>query len=391
MLDAATLRVIGAEKQPPDARKRNRLGTHGAWLQCDIQIAVGKPCFRQFPRRHPDRQQLRMRGWIMVLLDTVPRHGDDPRRPPINNHGAHGHVPGRRRLPGRDEGLLHIPCIFHGADGARESTKLQRCANSAPNDNDARTQVNCGGARAPRRVRGMTKPVIGITLDSEEPGSYSNMPWYALRQNYADAVVEAGGIPLPLPHEPDQAEDYLDIIDGLVITGGAFDVDPSIFGAGERHPTVVTKDRRTAFELATTRGALDRDMPLLGICGGQQLLHVALGGTLIQHIPDEVPDALAHEQPNPRDEPGHSVSVLPGTLLHRIVHADSLDVNSAHHQAAKDASDRIIINAVAPDGVIEGIEAIDKRFCLGVQWHPEYKVSAGDGAIFQAFIDACGH
>lgn len=215
------------------------------------------------------------------------------------------------------------------------------------------------------------------------------MPWYALRQNYADAVVESGGVPLALPHEPDQANDYLDIIDGLVITGGAFDVDPSIFGAGERHPTVVTKDRRTAFELATTRGALERDMPLLGICGGQQLLHVALGGTLIQHIPDEIPGALAHEQPNPRDEPGHSVSVLPGTLLHRIVGTESLDVNSAHHQAAKDASDEIIINAVAPDGVIEGIEAIGKRFCLGVQWHPEYKVSAGDGAIFQAFVHAC--
>jgi putative glutamine amidotransferase len=237
----------------------------------------------------------------------------------------------------------------------------------------------------------MSRPVIGITLDSEDPGNYSNMPWYALRQNYADAVVEAGGVPLALPHEPDQANDYLDIIDGLVITGGAFDVDPSIFGAGERHPTVVTKDRRTAFELATTRGALERDMPLLGICGGQQLLHVALGGTLIQHIPDEIPGALAHEQPNPRDEPGHSISVLPGTLLHRIVGADSLDVNSAHHQAAKDASDQIIINAVAPDGVIEGIEAIGKRFCLGVQWHPEYKVSAGDGAIFQALIGACEH
>lgn len=235
----------------------------------------------------------------------------------------------------------------------------------------------------------MSRPVIGITLDSEDSGGYSNLPWYALRQNYADAVAEAGGIPLPLPHEPDRADDYLDLIDALVITGGAFDVDPSIFGAGERHPSVVTKDRRTAFELAATRGALDRDMPLLGICGGQQLLHVALGGTLIQHIPDEVPGALAHEQPNPRDEPGHSVAVLPDTLLHRIVKADALEVNSAHHQAAKDASDRIIVNAVAPDGVIEGIEAIDRRFCLGVQWHPEYKVSAGDGPIFRALIDAC--
>jgi putative glutamine amidotransferase len=236
----------------------------------------------------------------------------------------------------------------------------------------------------------MTRPVIGITLDSEEPGGYSNLPWYALRENYADAVTAAGGLPLPLPHEPDRAEDYLNLIDGLVITGGAFDVDPSLFGAGDRHPTVITKDRRTAFELAVTRGALERDMPVLGICGGQQLLHVVLGGQLIQHIPDEVPEALAHEQPNPRDEPGHGVAVKPDTLLHRIVRRDSLEVNSAHHQAAKGEPDGVVINAVAPDGVIEGIEATGKSFCLGVQWHPEYGVSAGDSAIFDAFIKAAG-
>ena len=229
----------------------------------------------------------------------------------------------------------------------------------------------------------MTRPVIGITLDSEAPGGYSNLPWYALRENYADAVAAAGGLPLPLPHEPERAAEYLDLIDGLVITGGAFDVDPSLFGAGERHPTVITKDRRTAFELAVIRGAIERDLPVLGICGGQQLLHVVLGGQLIQHIPDEVPEALAHEQPNPRDEPGHSVAVKPGTLLHRIVGTDRLDVNSAHHQAAKGEPDGVIINAVAPDGVIEGIEAVDRKFCIGVQWHPEYCVSAGDAAIFQ--------
>lgn len=234
----------------------------------------------------------------------------------------------------------------------------------------------------------MTRPVIGITLDSEAPGGYSNLPWYALRENYADAVAAAGGLPLPLPHKPDRAAEYLDLIDGLVITGGAFDVDPSLFGAGERHPTVITKDRRTAFELAVTRGAIERDLPVLGICGGQQLLHVVLGGQLIQHIPDEVPEALAHEQPNPRDEPGHSVAVKPGTLLHRIVGTERLDVNSAHHQAAKGEPDGVIINAVAPDGVIEGIEAVDRKFCIGVQWHPEYGVSAGDAAIFQAFIKA---
>jgi putative glutamine amidotransferase len=234
----------------------------------------------------------------------------------------------------------------------------------------------------------VTRPVIGITLDSENPGGYSNMPWYALRENYAGAVSRAGGLPVALPHEPDAADAYLDRLDGLIVTGGAFDVDPALFGAGERHPTVVTKDRRTAFELAVTRGAIARDMPVLGICGGQQLLHVALGGTLIQHIPDEIAGALAHEQPNPRDEPGHSVTVTPGTLLHRIVGAATLQVNSAHHQAAKDEPAGLVVNAVAPDGVIEGIEAPDRSFCLGVQWHPEYAVSAGDRPIFDAFVAA---
>ena len=138
-------------------------------------------------------------------------------------------------------------------------------------------------------------PLIGITLDSEEPGGYSKMPWYALRQNYCDAVASAGGAPLALPHEPDMAAIYLDAIKGLVVTGGAFDVDPALFGDATRHATVKLKTKRTQFELAIVQGALARGLPVLGICGGQQLLNVALGGTLIQHIPDEVAGALAHE------------------------------------------------------------------------------------------------
>lgn len=235
----------------------------------------------------------------------------------------------------------------------------------------------------------MTIPLIGITLDSEDPGGYSNMPWYALRQNYADVITASGGLPLALPHEPDQVDAYLEKLDGLVVTGGAFDVDPSMFGATTRHDTVVTKDRRTEFEKNMAEAMLRADKPVLGICGGQQLLHVILGGTLIQHIPDEIDDALAHEQPNPRTEAGHDVAVVPGTLLHRIVGTDTLDVNSAHHQAAKDISDNITVNALAPDGVIEGIEDNRYKFCLGVQWHPEYLISEGDKQILDAFIAAC--
>jgi putative glutamine amidotransferase len=136
------------------------------------------------------------------------------------------------------------------------------------------------------------------------------------------------------------------------------------------------------------KGALARDMPVLGICGGQQLLHVVLGGTLIQHIPDTVAEALAHEQPNPRNEPGHAVKIAKGTLLHRIVGADTLQVNSAHHQAANGVPEGVVVDAVAPDGVIEGIEAPRYRFCLGVQWHPEFHISEGDRRIFAAFVAA---
>ena len=232
------------------------------------------------------------------------------------------------------------------------------------------------------------RPVIGLTLDSEAPGGYAKLPWYALRENYCAAVMRAGGLPVLLPHEPAAAGAYLDGLDGLVVTGGAFDVDPAIFGAEARHATVTTKDRRTAFEIAVTRGAVGRDLPVLGICGGQQLLNVVLGGTLIQHIPDEVDGALAHEQPNPRDEPGHGVAVTPGTLLHRVCGSERLEVNSAHHQAAKEVGPGVTVNARAPDGVIEGIERADRRFCLGVQWHPEYAVSSADEAIFAAFIEA---
>jgi putative glutamine amidotransferase len=235
----------------------------------------------------------------------------------------------------------------------------------------------------------MSIPVIGITLDSEEPGGYSKLPWYALRKNYSECVAAAGGLPIHLAHEPELAAAYLDRISGLVITGGAFDVDPGLWGAGSTHSTVVTKPRRTQFELAVVTGALERDMPILGICGGQQLLAVALGGTLIQHIPDEVPGSLAHEQPNPRTEPGHTVAVKAGTLLADIARAAEIPVNSAHHQAVKAVPDGIVIDAIAPDGVIEGIEVPGRRFCLGVQWHPEYRISPADPAIFDAFIAAC--
>lgn len=235
----------------------------------------------------------------------------------------------------------------------------------------------------------MARPVIGITLDSEEPGGYSAMPWYALRRNYCEAVTRAGGIPVLLPHQPELAADYLAMIGGLLVTGGAFDVDPILFGADTRHASVRLKTSRTEFELAMVKGALERDRPILGICGGQQLINVVLGGTLIQHIPDEVAGCLAHEQPGPRTGPGHDVELVAGSRLAEIVGLTRMPVNSAHHQAVRDVAPGCRVNALAPDGVIEGIEDPSRRFCIGVQWHPEYHAGPGDAALLRAFVKAC--
>jgi putative glutamine amidotransferase len=232
------------------------------------------------------------------------------------------------------------------------------------------------------------KPLIGVTLDSEAAGGWSKLPWYALRQNYFAAVIAAGGLPVALPHDPALAQNYLDELDGLLVTGGAFDVDPALWGGGAPHPKVTLKPGRTDFELAATRAALAADKPVLGICGGQQLLAVALGGTLLQHIPDEVADALPHEQPNPRTEPGHDVAITAGSRLAAIVQVPRMAVNSAHHQAVATPG-AALVNARAPDGVIEGIESPAHRFAIGVQWHPEYAVDPRDPAIFSAFVAAC--
>ena len=232
-------------------------------------------------------------------------------------------------------------------------------------------------------------PRIGFSLDYETGGGYSRLPWYAIRENYMDSVSSLGATALALAHDIANVEDYLNLLDGVVITGGAFDIPPALYGDDAQHLTVSTKEERTAFEYALVKGALERNIPILGICGGQQLLGVLLGCSLHQHIPDAVQDALEHEQKNPRTQAGHNVTIKENTLLYRIVGQSSIAVNSAHHQAISHVPGGVIINAVAPDGVIEGIEYPAHRFCLGVQWHPEYHISPADTRIFAAFVAAC--
>jgi putative glutamine amidotransferase len=234
----------------------------------------------------------------------------------------------------------------------------------------------------------VNKPIIGITLDSEEPGGYSLYPWYALRKNYFETIAKNGGVPIALPHFPELAQEYLNLIDGVIITGGAFDIGPEYYGEEILSDTVTTKPKRTLFELALINLALKTNKPILGICGGEQLLNVALGGSLIQHIPDTITNALEHEQPMPKDVPWHQINIISGSLLHQITGVLEMQVNSTHHQAVKALGKNITTSAVAPDGVIEAIEYREHPFCLGVQWHPEYGISEYDNKIIQSFIEA---
>ena len=235
------------------------------------------------------------------------------------------------------------------------------------------------------------KKIIGFSLDYETTESYSKLPWYAIRENSLTAVSDLGAVALPLAHDLAAIDDYFEMCDGLVITGGNFDVPPEYYGEKTASDTVMTKEKRSKFEFGITQKFIDAKKPLLGICGGQQVLNVAFGGSLVQHIPDEYDTQIEHEQPNPRHEPGHNVTIEEGSLLHKIVGSAEIPVNSAHHQSVKQVGDGLIVNATAPDGVIEGIEAKPELhpFCLGVQWHPEYHVSPADAKIFRAFLDAC--
>ena len=234
------------------------------------------------------------------------------------------------------------------------------------------------------------RPAIGITPDAGEttprPGRPA-IPRYELKRVYSDAVLAAGGLPLVLPYsdDPTAAVDAVEICDGLVITGGAFDIPPEAYGAKPGEKLGRTMPSRTTWEQRLLHAALEAGIPVLGICGGMQLLAVELGGTLYQDIGSEIPNALNHEQPDDPRKPGHAVTVVPGSALARIVGAASLQVNSTHHQAVKDPG-RSSISAVAPDGVVEAIE-VPGKFAIGVEWHPELLEGKEHLALYRALVD----
>ena len=235
------------------------------------------------------------------------------------------------------------------------------------------------------------RPRIGLTLDTDDQARR-----YEIKQAYVDAVLAAGGLPVLLPHAGPVAAAYLALLDGLVVTGGTFDVSPELYGETRREVCGPLKEGRTRFEKDVLEAALAAALPVLGICGGMQLLNVVRGGTLFQDLQVDA-GADGHEQPPPKDAPTHAVRVSAGTQLARLLGSGPLEirVNSTHHQGVRDPGTGVLVSATSPDGVIEAIELPDLPFALGVQWHPEALLAhdARQAGIFAGLTEAArgGH
>jgi putative glutamine amidotransferase len=231
----------------------------------------------------------------------------------------------------------------------------------------------------------MPRPVIGVCAAIEQVryGPWDEVAMF-LPRSYTDAVQGAGGVAVLLPPDAEAAEapgELLDRLDALILAGGS-DVDPSLYGA-EPHPkTARTWPERDCFELALARRALERGMPVLGICRGMQVLNVARGGTLVQHLPRELGDD--RHQPEPGTFTQHEVRLEPGTLAARAAGAERISVKTHHHQGVAELGVGLLATGWSePDGIVEAIELADERFGLGVLWHPE---EAPEDSVIPSFV-----
>jgi putative glutamine amidotransferase len=232
------------------------------------------------------------------------------------------------------------------------------------------------------------RPAVGVTIDCGKEEKF-----FRLRHDYVRAVETGGGLPLVLaPGRPQDAPAFLDRVEALLLTGGA-DVDPSHYGESPHPQLGKVLRERDDFELALAREALRRDLPLLAICRGHQVLNVATGGTLIQDIPSQLPGAVDHDPDTERWQTSHEVEILPGTRLRAILGRDRVPVNSFHHQSIKTLGEGLALSARSTsDGVVEGVEMPGRRFVVGVQWHPESFWDRPENfqPLFGALVEAAG-
>ena len=210
----------------------------------------------------------------------------------------------------------------------------------------------------------MTRPVIGITTYGRDDNKRFTLPAV-----YVDAVRRAGGLPVLIPPGETELAELLPLLDGVILSGGG-DIEPIRY-AGTAHETIYMLDpERDRSEIDLARTLVHQDLPVLGICRGSQVINVALGGTLIEHLPDEVGEEILHRAP-PRLPVAHEVTVIPGSQLAAILGKTQLKPTSWHHQAIRQPAPGLRVVASAPDGTIEAVEMPDHPWLIAVQWHPE--------------------
>jgi len=237
------------------------------------------------------------------------------------------------------------------------------------------------------------RPRIGITCDFEDKTDARGAPAprFWLSQTYVRALSQAGADPYILPHLGDVSEDraraLLAPMQALVVSGGAFDIDPSLYGEAKHPACGPLSPTRTAFEAQLLKVALAAHLPVLGVCGGMQLMAVLGGGSLYQDTSLRPHHTQTHEQPFDKARPSHPVQVRPGSLLEQLCGSRTLEVNSTHHQLVRDPG-HYGPSGHSPDGVIEALEDPSYGFCLGVQWHPEALQDGSGLPIYRGLVQA---
>jgi putative glutamine amidotransferase len=238
-----------------------------------------------------------------------------------------------------------------------------------------------------------SRPIIGIAAQSQNPPPGEQTECWAVEQTYVRALTDAGAIPWLIPGvqgDEDVLRQIYQRLDGVFLKGGA-DVDPALYNEA-RHASCGRADpARDWVEVRLAEWSARDRKPLFGVCRGVQLMNVALGGTLYQHLPEQFNTPIGHESSSDgassaRDTAGHEVRTLPDTRLRRILGDQPVGVNSMHHQAIKELAASLTATAFAPDGLIEGVEGKQGGFLVGVQWHPE-ELCAGRAEMNRLFED----
>lgn len=243
-----------------------------------------------------------------------------------------------------------------------------------------------------------SKPIIGVVLDYDDDSLKTSMPKYKIRENYFGAISKAGGIPMGLPLFTERVEEYLGNVDGVLVTGGCFEspdywyINSNIKQKNDGEKKV--RSKRIEFDELLIKGALDRDIPVLGICAGMQTLAVIGGYKLLKSIKQEISEEAYKEHKKVDYDYSHDVEIVKNTKLHRILQSDNITVNSLHSEAVfqEPLNKSFLVTSVKTnEGIIEAVESINHKFVLGVQWHPETHINTDKNSqkIFSSFIENC--